>query len=522
MPSPRSLPSRRVHDAKRLVGYLGAAVVDPKGFLAAMRRVLARRSQAKKVLRQAQHTPDRPVLKVTQTVDRGEALLSAFAQVFAILELNQTKNFLHIGVRAADLLPLLQWIKLSYPQVKLAPFEAASCEKLLASSVIDVEMPNIEDAHPFMLRVEPYTLEEKCSWRSRNNRNQIMRSCYEGEFDTVGLKRASEILGAPLLFQRRDSHPVDVVFTWVDHNDPEWQLLYRKFFPYTAADRVKSENTGDATSATRFHNNDELKYALRSVWNNLSWINRIHIFSNCRPPSWLNVEHDQISWVYHKDIIPKEFLPTFNSHVIESYLHQLPNLTERFLYMNDDFFVMRPKRQDAFYTLAGQSISRLEGYGMVSGTVRPDDPDHLNAARNGQALLAKHLGFAATELHSHVPYALMRSTLSEIEMRFSDRIEAFRENRFRSVGDLSVPSFLYHHYALALGRALPQKTSGVLVKCNSFGWRDRLSKANQKNHDFVCINEGGIEAPPSGWHREVRIHLGRWFPESAPWEHQRS
>lgn len=71
---------------------------------------------------------------------------------------------------------------------------------------------------------------------------------------------------------------------------------------------------------------------------------------------------------------------------------------------------------------------------------------------------------------------------------------------------------------MAVGRALPRNTSGVLVKCNSFGWRDRLARADRKRHDFVCINEGGTEAPPEGWHEEVRRHLERWFPDPAPWE----
>lgn len=515
-----SLSFRPLHSRlRRMVGYLHAAIRNPRGFLAAARRLLARRSQAKKVLRQAQRVSDLPVLKVPLT-GRNVAndFLAAFAQYFAILELRQTADLLHIGVSNADLLPLLQWLKRSHPQIALDPFENAACRKLLDSYVIDIELPRTGTERPFLLQVEPYTLDAQGRWRSQNSRNKIMRICYGNEFAARGLKQAEEILGAPLLSQSQETQPVDVVFTWVDYDDPEWQALYHQYRPHGAGGGSGKETTSDATSVTRFHNNDELRYALRSVWRNLSWINHIYILSNCRAPAWLDPGHDQITWVHHEEVIPTRFLPTFNSHVIESYLHHLPNLAEYFLYMNDDFFILRPQEHSAFYTLAGQSLARLEGYGMVSGTVRPEDPDYLNAARNSQALLRQHMGFSATELHSHVPYALIRSILTEIESHFFDPMESFRNNRFRTAEDLNIPSFLYHHYAMGIGQALPKRTSGVLVKCNDFGWRDRLARANQRKHDFVCINEGGTDAPPAGWHQEVRSHLNRWFPHPAPWE----
>lgn len=514
----RSLLSSLFRDAKRMTGYLRAALLDPRGFRKAAGNLMARQAQAKAMLLQARQMPDLPLVRVpVGGPGMAEGFLAGLAPHFAVLELRRTHDLLQVGIRDADLLPMLQLLKRSYPDLHLEPFDNASCRRLLALPRISLSFPRPGGERPFVLLVEPYALDAQNRWNSRNSRNRIMRAVYGSEFDKPGLSRAGDILGAPLLSQRHETRPVDAVFTWVDHNDPEWQDLYRRHRP-PAAGEASVETAGDAASATRFHNNDELRYALRSIWLNLPWINHIHVFSNCRPPVWLDAGHSGISWVRHEEVIPAQFLPTFNSHVIESCLHRIPDLAEHFLYLNDDFFVMRPLQRDAFFTLAGQSLVRLEGYGMVSGPVRPQDPDYLNAARNGQALLRAHLDFAATELHSHVPYALMRSTLAEIEVRFAESIKVFRGNRFRTPQDLNIPSFLYHHYAMAVGRALPRNTSGILVKCNSFGWRDKLARADRKRHDFVCINEGGTEAPPAGWHEEVRRHLERWFPDPAPWE----
>lgn len=514
----RSLHSSLFRDAKRMMGYLRAALLDPRGFRKAASNMMARRAQAKAILLQARQISDLPLVKIQVGGPHiAEEFLAALAQHFAILELRSSHDLLQIGIRDADLLPILQLLKRSYPHLNLEPFDNASCRRIIAQSKFSLNFPRPSGERPFLLLVEPYALDAQNRWNSRNSRNQIMRAVYGSEFDKPGLSRAKDILGAPLLSQRHETKPVDAVFTWVDHNDPEWQDLYHYHRPPITGE-ASIETGGDAASATRFHNNDELRYALRSIWLNLPWINHIHVFSNCPPPVWLDTEHLGISWVRHEEVIPAEFLPTFNSHVIESYLHRIPNLKENFLYLNDDFFIMRPLQPNAFFTLAGQSLVRFEGYGMVSGPVRDQDPDYLNAARNSQALLVSHLNFAATELHSHVPYALLRSTLLEIESCFAEPIKAFRGNRFRTPQDLNIPSFLYHHYAMAVGRALPRKTSGILVKCNSFSWRDRLAKASRKRQDFVCINEGGTEAPPPGWHEEVRRHLELWFPNPAPWE----
>ena len=41
----------------------------------------------------------------------------------------------------------------------------------------------------------------------------------------------------------------------------------------------------DAENLARFHNKDELRYSLRSVAQNLPWVRRIHVFTNCARPT---------------------------------------------------------------------------------------------------------------------------------------------------------------------------------------------------------------------------------------------
>ena len=62
---------------------------------------------------------------------------------------------------------------------------------------------------------------------------------------------------------------IDIVYTWVDGNDPEWQKKKAQY-----AGEIKEEVSN---ASSRFSDNDELKYSLRSVEKNAPWINHIYI-----------------------------------------------------------------------------------------------------------------------------------------------------------------------------------------------------------------------------------------------------
>ena len=66
-------------------------------------------------------------------------------------------------------------------------------------------------------------------------------------------------------------------------------------------------------------------------------------------PSWLNVANEKIVVVKHEDFIPKEYLPTFNSHTIELNLHRIKGLSEYFIYFNDDTFILDKLQEKDFF-----------------------------------------------------------------------------------------------------------------------------------------------------------------------------
>ena len=112
----------------------------------------------------------------------------------------------------------------------------------------------------------------------------------------------------------------DFIYLWVDGNDPKWL-------------EKKRRHGGDAISSVgRYVDNQELKYSLRSVEKHIPWIRKIFIVTDNQIPKFLDTKHSKIEIVDHTEIIPKEYLPSFNSSVIEHFIHNIPNLSEHFLF----------------------------------------------------------------------------------------------------------------------------------------------------------------------------------------------
>jgi hypothetical protein len=299
--------------------------------------------------------------------------------------------------------------------------------------------------------------------------------------------------------------PIDVVYTWVNHADEDWQKSWASTFP------------GDNFDPDRYTSNDELRYSLRSLNKYAPWVNRIFIVSNCSQPEWLR-NHSKIVWVKHEEIFPSaSMLPTFNSHAIESCLHRIPELSENFLYLNDDFVLNHPCLPCDFFDEIGRSVAYFEPYGMVDSKAgRNETLDYLAAANNSKGLLKKLFsGYDARCLHRHVPYALKKTVLQQIEDSFPEVIKLTRSAKLRSCDDINVTSFLYHHYAYASGRAVKGDTSSLIVRPSNI---EQLLGKGAYRYKLLCFNDGGGSAENNRYKESAYNFFSQRLIELASWE----
>ncbi|QMT31901.1 Stealth CR1 domain-containing protein [Alysiella filiformis] len=230
---------------------------------------------------------------------------------------------------------------------------------------------------------------------------------------------------------------VDVVFTWVNNHDMAWQQRRQQRSQQATHSALYSNDEA------RFANHNELYYSLHSVQTFLPWVNHIYIVTDQQTPDWFQAaQYPKVSIIDHRQIIDEQYLPTFNSHVIEAHLHNIPNLSEHFIYFNDDVFVARPLLKEHFFRangiaslfVANKSLKHMQSKGVQTPT--------LSASQNSMALLQHHHGCQIDNplVHTYVP--LRKSLFQAAWKLYADEIKAFLPNAFRSNHDLNLATFL--------------------------------------------------------------------------------
>ena len=92
-----------------------------------------------------------------------------------------------------------------------------------------------------------------------------------------------------------------------------------------------------------------MKFWFRGVEKFAPWVRKIHFVTCGQKPEWLDENHPKINLVNHKNFIPEQFLPSYNSVVIERYLHKIPDVSEHFVYFNDDFYIINHLDKSRFF-----------------------------------------------------------------------------------------------------------------------------------------------------------------------------
>ena len=311
------------------------------------------------------------------------------------------------------------------------------------------------------------------------------------------------------------SFPVDAVLTWVDGADPDW--LQRKNSALAATGQATLNMT--AANDARFASKDELRYAMRSLVCNAPWIRQIFLVTDEQVPPWLNLNHPMVTVVPHRTIFGDVGrLPTFNSHAIESRLHHIPELSEHFLYLNDDMFLGRPLSPEKFFHANGMTKFFKSTAALDPAPPALTDNPATAAGKNNRRIIEERFGITISHKMRHVPYALRRSVLFEIEQAGRADLDATASHQFRHPADVSMTSSLAHYWAYATGRAVPSKLAYTYVDLGSTTARARLSSLlARRSSDVFCLNDT-LDAPDDDDIRMVQDYLAAYFSYRAPFE----
>ncbi|MFI9341270.1 stealth conserved region 3 domain-containing protein [Streptomyces sp. NPDC052773] len=309
--------------------------------------------------------------------------------------------------------------------------------------------------------------------------------------------------------------PVDAVYTWVDGDDPA-MAAKRRAHQALADHGIAPRETG----ASRYTSHDELRYALRSLEMYAGFVRHVYLVTDAQLPAWLDPRAEGLTVVDHRDILPADALPVFNSHAIESRLHHIPGLSERYLYFNDDVFINRPVRAEHFFHGNGIARIPLSPLKLGVGDPHPLEPAPNSAGKNTREVIRRFHGRQIRHKSLHTPHPQLLSVMREMEALGIEELRRTAYSRFRSTADVAPASTLHHHWAIATGRGVPADYRFRYVQLGSPDMRRRLARlAAGEDVDFFCLND--VDTAPAeraAARSAIRAFLERKYPFPSRWE----
>lgn len=226
---------------------------------------------------------------------------------------------------------------------------------------------------------------------------------------------------------------VDVVYTWYNSNDIKSQKTRFKY-------QLMENPNAQATSNDRFNDIGELKYSIRGVYKYMSWVRYIWIViaDDQKPPDWFkNLYESKVKIVRHSEIFTKEYvLPTYNSLTIESALHRIPRLAEKFIYFNDDIFVNKYVDYDTFFTETGKPKIWLNSNYTIDFKEKYEEI-YNSVEQNALLLVKNRLGDKITNRKiltyrvRHFQKALTKKVMKDFEKFAGKDLLSTKQSRFR-------------------------------------------------------------------------------------------
>ncbi len=303
---------------------------------------------------------------------------------------------------------------------------------------------------------------------------------------------------------------IDLVYLWVDGNDPQWLHKRNSFLD----DTVQQKSiTG------RYENSDELKYSLRSVEKNLPWVRKIFIVTDSQFPDFLDTSNPKITIVDHTDIIPQKYLPLFNSVIIEYFIHNIPDLSEQFLLASDDCFVNRQLTPDFFFR-DGLPIVRaiyeplfnvkLFCKRLIGSSIN----NYRLSIENAYKLIKTKYRQSYPIISHHNIDAYVKSEYERTVQTFQKELEVASVNRFRS--DSDIQRLLFQLDLLARKRGI-LKYVDRRESCRLRVHKNNYDKYIRKyNPALFCLNDTDHSSDED--RKRIAPFLERLFPHKSEFE----
>lgn len=300
--------------------------------------------------------------------------------------------------------------------------------------------------------------------------------------------------------------PTDVVIAWVDGND---QTLSKKREKYLNSN---TKMVPSGAEKTRFSSLNEINYCVVSILKFASFVRKIFIVTDQQVPGIQNIVKQyypdripDIKIIDHKEIFIglEDFLPTFNSICISNMIWRIDDLSDQFVYFNDDIFLLRKISPEVWFK-KGYPVLRAKWsfppferliwdelkvnfQKIILRNIKEKNPSFQINQWNA----AKLINFKFRYLKSsHTPLPIDKRLLEDY---FNNNIEVFKENlkyKFRNYKQFNTVS-LANHLEYKRGNKNFTKSQVVYMKPSNKGEKYIIRKFRKceqnQNNLFLCL-----------------------------------
>ena len=340
-----------------------------------------------------------------------------------------------------------------------------------------------------------------------------------------------------LIYMGREK--IDVVIPWVDGNDPAWQAQKKQY------DGIKSDDKSEA----RYRDWDNLQYLFRGIEKFWPWVNKVFLITCGQKPKWLNVQCEKLRLVAHADYMLPEYLPTFNSGAIEINLHKIEDLNEHFIYLNDDFFPIRPLQPMDFFVngLPCDSAEQRTSYAYYTpqnNLIQYEDFTMLglinacfskrNVTRKHtknwygsylgthgvlQALSKAHQNFFTGFVIHHSAQPFLKSTFQKVWDKYPDMMSQTSRSKFRQPTDVN--QWLVRYWQLAENTFHPYSMKNrILYDVSPENMEEVANAIRRQRYDIISINDNPLLSYEGFLQTKETINaaLNDVLPNKSPFE----
>ncbi len=326
---------------------------------------------------------------------------------------------------------------------------------------------------------------------------------------------------------------IDIVLPWVDSSDIVWKKEKMKYCTFI-------DNDDDAREI-RFRDWNNLKYVFRGIEKHTPWVHKIHFITYGHLPTWLNTKNKKLNVVKHTDYIPSEFLPTFSSHVIELNMHRIKDLTEKFIYINDDIFFLKGLQQSDFFrkglpcdiNIPGLIVPILTNFSPIVFNSVGYINKHFNKRKfirenlnkiinikygfwgNMRAIAFSPWSFYTGFYNHHLSVSYLKSTLEKVWIEEPEILRETCQHKFRNNSDVN--QYIFRYWQLASGNFYPYSIKGKYFKVSTNN-DDIINYIRRKKGKIVCINDNEFDGDFELIKKRINSSLEYIFPNKCSFE----